>query len=59
MSSDEIVRVEMVAIEQLVALGLGRYEAIQAVEAGADWRTVESPVSENRSPNSVSPEIPG
>jgi hypothetical protein len=40
--SDHIVKVEMFKIEQLVALGLGRYEAIQAVEAGIDVRTAES-----------------
>jgi hypothetical protein len=40
--SDRIVKVEMFKIEQLVALGLGRYEAIQAVEAGIDVRTAES-----------------
>jgi hypothetical protein len=39
--SDHIVKVEMFKIEQLVALGLGRYEAIQAVEAGIDVRTAE------------------
>jgi hypothetical protein len=40
--SDHIVKVEMFKIEQLVALGLGRYEAIQAVEAGIDVPTAES-----------------
>lgn len=43
--SDHIVKVEMFKIEQLVALGLGRYEAIQAVEAGIDVRTAESLVA--------------
>ena len=42
--SDAIVKAEMSEIERLVALGLGRYEAIQAVEAGLDSRAVESPV---------------
>ena len=32
----------MSKIEQFVALGLGRYEAIQAVEAGIDVRVAES-----------------
>lgn len=40
--SDMIVKVEMVEIERFVALGFDRYEAIRAVEAGIDWRTVES-----------------
>jgi hypothetical protein len=39
--SDRIVQVEMVEIEHFVALGFDRYEAIRAVEAGIDWRTVE------------------
>jgi hypothetical protein len=40
--SDRIVKVEMSKIEQFVALGFGRYEAIKAVEAGLDIRTAES-----------------
>lgn len=36
MSGDEIVRGEQERIERLVALGFGRYEAIQAVDAGSD-----------------------
>jgi hypothetical protein len=42
MSADEIVKIETHKIERFVALGFGRYEAIQAVEAGIDWQTVES-----------------
>jgi hypothetical protein len=45
--SDRIVQVEMVEIERLVALGLDRYEAIKAVEARIDWRTVDPPVTED------------
>jgi hypothetical protein len=39
--SDRIFKVEMVEIERFVSLGFDRYEAIRAVEAGIDWRTVE------------------
>ena len=42
MTSDEIVRVEQFKIERFVGLGLGRYEAIRAVEDAIDWRAVES-----------------
>jgi hypothetical protein len=42
MSGDEIVKVEKSKIERFVALGLGRYEAIRAVEDGREWHTVES-----------------
>ncbi|MGZ4409566.1 MAG: hypothetical protein ACXVY6_12350 [Gaiellaceae bacterium] len=41
-ASDEIVRVEAFKIERFMALGLGRYEAIRAVEDDIDWRTVEA-----------------
>ena len=41
-ASDEIVRVEEFKIERFTALGLGRYEAIRAVEDGIDWHTVEA-----------------
>ena len=42
MSGDEIVSVEKFKIEQFVALGLGRYEAIRAVEDEVDWHAVEA-----------------
>ena len=42
MSSDEIVRLEKFKIERFMALGLGRYEAIRAVEDALDWRAVEA-----------------
>jgi hypothetical protein len=42
---DEIIRVEQHQIEQLVALGLRRYEAIEAVDAGLDRQAVESLVT--------------
>jgi hypothetical protein len=42
MTSDEIVRVEEFKIERFTALGLGRYEAIRAVEDAIDWHTVEA-----------------
>lgn len=39
---DEIVRIEELEIERFMALGLGRYEAIRAVDDAIDWRTVEA-----------------
>lgn len=39
--TEEIVRVEEFKIERLGALGLGRYDAIRAIEAGVDWQAVE------------------
>lgn len=51
--SDRIVKIEMSKIEQLVALGLGRYEAIAAVEAGIEVATVASLVTEQGSPGAV------
>jgi hypothetical protein len=41
MTGDEIVRVEEFKIKRFMALGLGRYEAIRAVEDAIDWHTVE------------------
>ena len=46
MSGDEMVRVERDKIEQFVALGLGRFDAINAVDAGIDWWAVKSRVAE-------------
>ena len=40
--SDEIVRVEKLEIERFMALGLGRYQAIRAVEDAVDVRVVET-----------------
>lgn len=42
MSADEIVRTEKFKIERFMALGLGRYEAIRAVEDAVDPRRVEA-----------------
>jgi hypothetical protein len=42
MSGDEIVRVEKFKIERFMALGLGRYQAIRAVEDALDWQRVEA-----------------
>jgi hypothetical protein len=42
MTSDEIVRVEQFKIERFMRLGLGRYEAIRAVEDSIDWHAVEA-----------------
>jgi hypothetical protein len=39
--TDEIVRAEEFKIERFGALGLGRYDAIRAIEAGVDWQAVE------------------
>ena len=41
-AGDEIVRVEELNIERFMALGLGRYEAIRAVEDGVDCQAVEA-----------------
>jgi hypothetical protein len=41
-ASDEIVRVERFKIERFMALGLGRF---RAVEDGIDWHTVEALVT--------------
>jgi hypothetical protein len=40
LSADEIVRVEKSKIERFMALGLGRYEAIRAVEDALDIEAV-------------------
>ena len=58
MSGDEIVRVEKIEIERFMALGLGRYEAIRAVEDGIDWHTVEPPPQTGR-PRTVAFELSG
>jgi len=42
MSSDEILRVEQFKIERFMGLGLGRYQAIRAVEDAVDWHAVET-----------------
>jgi len=42
MTADEIVRAEEFKIERFMALGLGRYEAIRAVDAAIDWHAVEA-----------------
>ena len=42
MSGDEMVRVEKFKIERFMALGVGRYEAIKAVEDAVDWHAVEA-----------------
>ena len=45
MTVSEIVQVEEHEIERFVALGLGRYDAINAVEAGIDSRAVAALVA--------------
>jgi hypothetical protein len=45
MTVSEIVQVEEHEIERFVALGLGRYDAINAVEAGIDSAAVEALVA--------------
>lgn len=42
MTSEEIVRGEQFKIERFMRLGLGRYEAIRAVEDALDWHAVET-----------------
>jgi hypothetical protein len=41
-AGDEILRVEELKIGRFMALGLGRYEAIRAVEDGIDCHAVEA-----------------
>lgn len=41
-ATDDIVRAEEFKIGRFMALGLGRYEAIRAVEDSIDWHTVEA-----------------
>ena len=53
MAGDEIIRVEKDSIERFVALGLGRYDAISAVDAGIDSRAVETLVRESGCPVAV------
>jgi len=54
---DELVKLEAFKIKQLEALGLGRYEAIELVEAGIDWRTIEWLVNEKGCSLSLAVEI--
>jgi hypothetical protein len=42
MTADEIVKVEEYEIERFMALGLGRYQAIRAVEDAVDWNALEA-----------------
>jgi hypothetical protein len=56
-ATDELVKLEAFKIRQLEALGLGRYEAIQLVEAGVDWRTIEWLIKEKGCPLSLAVEI--
>ena len=56
-ASDEIVRVEAFKIGRFMALGLGRYEAIRAVEDGIDCHAVEALV-ETGCPLTVALEVP-
>ena len=48
MSADEIVRVEKSKIERFMALGLGRYEAIRAVEDARDLQAFEARCHESQ-----------
>lgn len=50
MISDEILRVEQFKIERFMGLGLGRYEAIRAVEDAVDWHAVETLVKTGCTP---------
>lgn len=43
LSADEIVRVEKSKIERFMALGLGRYEAIRAVQDGREPQPAAKP----------------
>ena len=55
--TDEIVRIEAFKIERFESLGLGRYDAIQAVEDGIDWHTVEWLMTEKHCPLAIALEI--
>ncbi len=57
LGGDEIIRVEKHKIEQFVALGLGRYDAVTAVDAGIDLKAVESLVAERGCPAAAALEI--
>ena len=57
MAGDEIIRVEKDSIERFVALGLGRYDAINAVDAGIDSYAVETLVRESGCPVAVALQI--
>ena len=57
MAGDEIIKVEKDNIERFVALGLGRYDAITAVDAGIDSRAVETLVRESGCPVAVALQI--
>lgn len=57
MSGDEIVKVEKVEIERFVALGLGRYEAIRAVEDKIDRHAVEALLRHRRAHRRAQPHM--
>ena len=40
MAGDDIVKLEQQQIDRFIALGLGRYDAIKALEAGLDVQAV-------------------
>jgi len=50
MSSDDILRIEQFKIERFMGLGLGRYQAIRAVEDAVDWHAVETLVKKGCMP---------
>ncbi len=54
---DEVLKLEVFKIERFEQLGLGHYDAMQLVEAGVDWRTVEWLVKEKCCPLALAVEI--
>jgi len=52
-SSDEMIRVERSEIERFLALGLGRYDAVNAVDAGIASSAVAALVAERGCPVTV------
>lgn len=56
-AGDETVRVEEYKIERFEALGLGRYDAVRAVESGIDWHAVDSLVNRKGCPLTLALEI--
>ncbi len=53
MSGDAIVRVEKFKIERFMTLGLGRYEAIRAVEDAVDWRDLAALLATGCTPSAA------
>jgi hypothetical protein len=53
MSGEEMIRVEKLEIERFMALGIGRYEAIRAVEDAVDLRDFEALLATGCTPSAA------